>query len=304
MKIAIIGGGFSGCNIYNLLKKDHHDITIFEKSRGVGGRCSTRYIEQKLLDHGTPFFKSDDKEFLEFCQNKVNEHILIKRGNTYYPTNGINKICSSLIDEKDLATNTQINLAKFIHNKWILKDQNGITYENFDRLIITIPAPQILQMNIDISNDTKDKLSKVRYDSIATLIVYSNSYENLENPNLLKSDSFKKIVNNSSKYNYSNFSSYILHLNEKLSNQQNFISKNEVEKYMVKKVFDIASIDLNEDFHIVPHLWRYAIVSESLDEEFIYEDKIYLGICGDYFSKKNLEGSFLSAKRLYEQNFR
>ena len=46
MKIAIIGAGFSGCNLYNNLKDKYENITIFEKSRGVGGRLSTKYIEE------------------------------------------------------------------------------------------------------------------------------------------------------------------------------------------------------------------------------------------------------------------
>ena len=304
MKIAIIGGGFSGSNIYSLLKKDHHDITIFEKSRGVGGRCSTRYIGEKQVDHGTPFFKAKEKEFIDFCENRVAENILVKKDDHYYPTDGINKLCSSLIDEKDLVKNTKILSAKFIDNKWILKDQNGISYDGFDRLIITIPAPQILQMDIDISDLIKDKLSKVTYNSIATLIAYSNSFENLDNPNLLKDEDFKKIVNNSSKYNYKNFSSYVIHLNEQLSNDQNFNSKDEVEKYMLKKVFDISSIDLKDHFHIAPHLWRYAFARDTLDEEFIYDQDRFLGICGDYFSKKDLEGSYFSSKRLYEQKLK
>ena len=33
MKIAIIGAGFSGCNLYNNLKDKYEDITIFEKSK-------------------------------------------------------------------------------------------------------------------------------------------------------------------------------------------------------------------------------------------------------------------------------
>ena len=40
--IAIIGAGISGLiAARNLIQK--HNVTIFDKSRGVGGRMSTRY---------------------------------------------------------------------------------------------------------------------------------------------------------------------------------------------------------------------------------------------------------------------
>jgi len=41
-KIAIIGAGLSGLILAHSLK-EHANITIFEKARGVGGRMSTRY---------------------------------------------------------------------------------------------------------------------------------------------------------------------------------------------------------------------------------------------------------------------
>jgi len=304
MKIAIIGAGFSGANIYSLLKKDNHDVVLFEKSRGAGGRCSTRYINDKKIDHGTPFFKVNNKEFLDFCDIKVKENVLKKDNDIYYPTDGINKICSSLIDINDLVVNTKIISCKKNNNKWSLKDSNGISYEQFDKLIITIPAKQILKLDIDISLDIKEKLQSVEYDSIATLMVYSHTLQNLMNPKLVKNKDFKKVVDNSIKYNYQNFSSYLLHLNQELTNQQSFKSKDEIEKYMLNKIFDETGIRLEEDFYIVPHFWKYAFVSKSLDDNYIFDNNSSLAICGDYFQGDNLEASYISSKRLYEDKFR
>ena len=41
MRIAVIGAGLSGLVAARSLQQDH-DVTIFEKSRGVGGRMGTR----------------------------------------------------------------------------------------------------------------------------------------------------------------------------------------------------------------------------------------------------------------------
>lgn len=301
MKIAIIGAGLSGSVLYNLLKKDGDDVTIFEKSRGAGGRCSTRYINEKLIDHGTPYFQAHDKDFVEFCDEKVAQNILVQKGekrNCYYPTNGMNKLCSSLIDENDFIKNTQIVACDFQNNFWSLKDQNGVRYEKFEKLFITIPAPQILELDIALPKVIKEKLQSVTYDSIATLMVYSYTLQNLLHPALIKSDIFKKIVDNSSKYNYNNFSSYVIHLAETITNKQNFSNKQEVQKFIEEKIYDISAIDLQDDFHLVPHFWKYAFVSEAIDEEFIYEKSLSLGFCGDYFRNNNLEGSYQSAIKL------
>ena len=49
IKIAIIGDGLSGLSVAHLLK-DHSEITIFEKARGVSGRMSTREAKPYFFD--------------------------------------------------------------------------------------------------------------------------------------------------------------------------------------------------------------------------------------------------------------
>ena len=61
--IAIIGAGFSAATLSYFLKKD---LDIFEKSRGVGGRCSTRRVDNVgLFDHGLQYIKTQDDDNVE-----------------------------------------------------------------------------------------------------------------------------------------------------------------------------------------------------------------------------------------------
>ena len=52
MKIAIIGAGISGLTTAINLDKNS-DITLFEKSRGAGGRICTRYTDSVSYTHLT-----------------------------------------------------------------------------------------------------------------------------------------------------------------------------------------------------------------------------------------------------------
>ena len=59
--IAIIGAGLSAASLSNFIKKD---LDIYEKSRGAGGRCSTRRVENVgLFDHGLQYIKNPSSEF-------------------------------------------------------------------------------------------------------------------------------------------------------------------------------------------------------------------------------------------------
>jgi renalase len=302
MKTAIIGAGLSGSYLYSLLRKDGHDVTIFEKSRGAGGRCSTRYIHDKLIDHGTPYFQASNETFIEFCENLVKENILKKENTFYIPKNGMNKICSHLLTDNDFEKNTQIISCEFIKNKWHLKTSNGIKYDGFDKIFITIPAPQAIDLFQApyIETDIISKLKKVTYESIATLMIYSYEGATIDQKLYKESKIFKKIIDNSSKYDYNNFTSYVLHLDPKLTSLQKFQNKDEIKTYMLELIHKKFSQNLEDQFHILPHFWKYGFVSHNIELDSLYDNTLGLGFCGDYFQSKDLQGAYLSALHIYD----
>ena len=300
LNIAIIGAGFAGCYLYSKLKKDGHNIMIFEKSRGTGGRLSTKYIDNKLIDYGTTSFSTRNPDFIYFCNKLVRNDLLSKEQNTYTPTKGINYICKSLIDKNDLLTSTKIVSCYKSENKWLLKDEKSNSYDKFDMLILTIPAPQILELNIDIKDELESILSKVTYSSIATLIMHDYNKFYIDDT-LMQSDFFKKVVDNSKKYNYTDFSSYVFHVNEHFSTSNNYRTKENLGELIYTYIEYYQSTKLNKDINKISHLWKYAIVENNIKNlEYYYNKNDSLTICSDYFKTKNLEGSFLSAKAFLE----
>lgn len=297
MKIAIIGAGFSGCNLYNNLKERYEDITIFEKSRGAGGRLSTKYIEDKFIDYGTSSLIpiTDDLKF--FCLDLSKNGVLKAKYDEFIPKTGINEICKFLINEKNLLTNTKITKVVNSINKWTLEDENHNIYEDFDLLFITIPAPQILQMKIELPNNFKEKLSFIKYDSIFSLILHTNKELKLNENKLYENPDIKDIINNSKKYLYKDFSSYVIHSSKEFANCVNEKTKEEICDIFLDN-FDDDTKELIEEFTIIPHLWKYAFAKTSLDMPYFLNEEKNLGICGDYFSHNNLEASLLSSELL------
>ena len=297
MKIAIIGAGFSGCNLYNNLKDKYENITIFEKSRGAGGRLSTKYIEDKFIDHGTSTLIpiTDDLKF--FCLDLAKNGVLKAKYDEFIPKNGIDSICKFLINEKDLLSNTKIIKAQNIDNKWILEDEKHEIYEDFDLLFITIPAPQIFEMQIELPVDFKEKLSNIKYNSIFSMILYSNEDIKLNENKLYENSDIENIVNNSKKYGYKDFSSYVVHLSKEFTNGVNHKTKEEIYELFIENLDDETKKDLNK-FTIIPHLWKYATAKSSLDMPYFFNEEKNIGICGDYFNHNNIEAALLSSELL------
>lgn len=302
MKIAIIGAGFSGCNLYDNLKLQFEDITIFEKSRGVGGRLSTKYIDDKFIDHGTPFLIPITEDLKSFCSDLVKNKVIKNRYDEFLPINGMNKICKFLINEENLKTNTKIIEAKFIDNKWNLVDENNNNYTGFDKLFLTIPATQILEMNIDLEENIKNELEKINYDSVFSLILYSNANLKLNENLVYENSCVENIINNSKKYLYKDFSSYVIHSSKKFANEVNTKTKEEILEIFLNS-FDEKTKEHLKTFNLIPHLWKFAFVKNSLDMSYYLNESKTLGICGDYFNFSNVEASLTSSELLGSVNF-
>jgi predicted NAD/FAD-dependent oxidoreductase len=63
LNIAIIGAGIAGITAARTLVKAGHHVHVFEKSRGAGGRMSTRETNFGTFDHGAQYFTVRDPRF-------------------------------------------------------------------------------------------------------------------------------------------------------------------------------------------------------------------------------------------------
>jgi predicted NAD/FAD-dependent oxidoreductase len=63
LHFAVVGAGMAGVACARTLLQAGHRVTVFEKSRGFGGRMSTRRTEFGGFDHGAQYFTVRDKRF-------------------------------------------------------------------------------------------------------------------------------------------------------------------------------------------------------------------------------------------------
>ena len=67
MRIGIVGAGMAGLSCADALSRRDHEVTLFDKARGPGGRMSTRRLACEAgtmsFDHGAQYFTVRDREF-------------------------------------------------------------------------------------------------------------------------------------------------------------------------------------------------------------------------------------------------
>jgi photolyase PhrII len=64
LRVAIIGAGLTGLSCARALADAGHELVLFDKARGVGGRMSTRRSELGDFDHGAQYFTARDPRFV------------------------------------------------------------------------------------------------------------------------------------------------------------------------------------------------------------------------------------------------
>ena len=68
-RVAVVGAGMAGISCARAQAQAGCAVTVFEKSRGFGGRMSTRQTEFGSFDHGAQYFTVRDERFAQAVQD-------------------------------------------------------------------------------------------------------------------------------------------------------------------------------------------------------------------------------------------
>ena len=55
-----------------------------------------------------------------------------------------------------------------------------------------------------------------------------------------------------------------------------------------------TGLNATEPQHVAAHRWRFARVSEPLDDSCLFDEQLRIGACGDWCIESRVEGAFLS----------
>jgi renalase len=160
MRIAVVGAGLAGLSFAHFL---HHkaDLTLFEKSRGVGGRLATRRTDDTQFDHGAQFFTCrseilqaliDDKDFSGDVNIWSPKVITLSRGEKpfkrdwfephYVGNPTMTALPKRLAQDVDVRLETRVEEMSKSGDGWQLFAETGETLGTFDWVVAAMPAPQ------------------------------------------------------------------------------------------------------------------------------------------------------------------
>ena len=201
-KILIIGSGIAGIAASLKLKSYGLESTIVDKGNFIGGRIGTR--EEKVgkntyyFFHDAQFFTAKSNNFKKVINLGIKEHYIKKFGDFSpprfrgFPT--MRNFLSNISKNINIQQNCKITGLKKINKKISALDEKSKSWNVFDAVISTIPAPQNLELmkNFPV---LKQSLKTASYDACMALMFYFDEYP-LKIPDLKmgKSSSFLGVV--------------------------------------------------------------------------------------------------------------
>lgn len=318
-KLAIIGAGISGLACATQLKKLGFNVTIFEKSKGVSGRMSTRTKDDWQCDHGAQYFTASDGAFAAEVQRWQQagvadvwqpilqafdgENFSVKKSTKvrYVGTPRQTSPAKWLAQSLNVQAATTINQVNFINNQWQLaSNEHGAITQTFDALILAIPSVQA-QALLQISAPTLATVAaSVKMQGCWTLMCRFNDALNLPFDGLFITNNLLSwVARDSAKPGRNvNNETWVLHASNQWSEAH---IEDDAETVAAQMIGALISLGGKMPQTYTAHRWRYADCANYLALGNVWDADLKLGLCGDWLNGGKVQGAWLSGHNLAQK---
>lgn len=165
MKIGIVGAGLSGIIAARELIGRGHTVELTEKSRSVGGRLATRRIGEGKADHGAVYFTVRGEDLKQDVQTWIaNGWVTVWYADPYpryVATGGMNRLAKHLAEGLPVHLNEQVEAINVENG--MISVQTNKTIRHYEKLLVTTPLPQTIELLGQLSHDMNQSLRTLSY---------------------------------------------------------------------------------------------------------------------------------------------
>ena len=302
----IIGAGISGLLLARELKARGARVEVLEKSRGVGGRMSTKRVADAVFDQGAQFFTVRD-EYFEALVESWGHCGAIAR----WPSPDSNRWVArpSMTGlAKALAKCVPVRLKHKVRSVrrhdcgcWEI-DVEGEELIRAERLVLSSPVPQSLALldagNVRLPEDVRTKLDLCDYHPCIALMLVLDRPGNIP-PEGVECDEgpIRWVVDNVAKGIAQGAKAAItVHLSREFSAEHYADSEVELFERLLPALRPLLGEALVETRAL--HRWRYSEPRTVYPQRCLWLSDLNLGFCGDGFGGPRVEGAAVSGLAL------
>ncbi|TVQ14126.1 MAG: FAD-dependent oxidoreductase [Balneolaceae bacterium] len=341
MIIGVIGAGIAGLTAARKLALAGHEVIIFDKSNGFGGRMATRYAGDQLdikIDHGTPCFTARSEEFRQFVDElrekgiadvwadhfpyftgemTLEKHPDIPVEPHYFAVDGMNQIGKYLSRWVDTRLNTKVNGFTFMGDTVRRKRNWMINFADFsvmevDAVIVATPAPQAYGLIENTQDETPFKriirdIDSISYQPCHSLMVNLGNQPAPEWKAIRCNHKSVRWISNEVSKRGNNGNTIIVVQSSAAFASANIKSEEvSITRSLLGALSEVTGMDTGKPVWSQLHFWKYRNPRNVMSGYFVESENhpAPAALIGDYFGEAGAEGveaAYLSGFKLAER---
>ena len=303
MKFTIVGAGLSGLVAARSLTAAGHDVVVFDKGRGVGGRLATRRIGDGVFDHGAQFFTVRDTEFRRVVDEWLAEGVVREwcRGfgaeqdgfPRYVGNKGMTDIAKYLATDLDVRTSSLVfSVLANPSGGWTTTLDDGTSTES-DRILLTAPIAQSFGFAFIGGVELPEDLRSIDYDRTLALLAVLDAAPDIPPPGAIQNpDGVFSFIGDNHAKGISPVHAVTFHANPEWSIAHWDTPHDEAEGLLREAarpyLGNARIIDANFK------RWRFATPQRNWPDRHWINADGSMALAGDAFSGPRIEGAVLS----------
>ncbi|UAW97913.1 FAD-dependent oxidoreductase [Halopseudomonas nanhaiensis] len=313
LRIGIIGAGLAGISAARALASRAHTVTLFDKSRGSGGRMSSKRTEAGELDMGAQYFTARDPRFRRELQRWLDAgwaaewtpslYRYDEQGLTASPDEqrryvGVPRMTGlsrQLLEGLTFNSGVRItDLQRDDEALWHLQDEHDRRYGPFDRILLAVPAPQAVTLLHDAPS-LAQAAAQVRVAPCWTLALsFAEPLAIDMDACFVRTGPLDWISRHLSKPQRFGADSWIIQSNAAWAAQHENADPAFVRETLTGAFAEVVDTPLPAPSQSLVHRWLYARSVSPCDWGALAAPDLGLYVCGDWCLSGRIEGAWLS----------
>jgi len=316
-RVAVVGAGMAGLTCAQTLQSSGFEVTVFEKSRGAGGRLSTRRTDGAQYDHGAQYFTVRDAAFASFVQAqliagtvavwqpRVDHASAPQRSEPWYVgAPGMSALGRAQAKGLDLRTEARVQTLSREHAAWTLNLEDKSAVQGFDVVVVAVPNEQASPLLAAHVPDWALALDNIAMQPCWTMMLSTAEALTEFDAGLPLDSAIGWWARNSSKPArpvVADQHDWVIQATPQWTQAHLDTDKLEVERALMSAF--LAVLGLNTITPLQPvmlHRWLYARREPGPTPypEPWWQPDLKLGVCGDGLSHSRVEQAYLSGLHL------
>jgi predicted NAD/FAD-dependent oxidoreductase len=309
MRIGIVGAGMAGLACAETLATAGHELLLFDKGRGPGGRMSTRRIStpagEAVFDHGAQYFTVRDGGFRRRVDDWVSRGIVAPWSgagrDAYVGTPGMNAPVRQMADGQAVRWATLVTGMETTGQGWRLVLEKDEVID-VDIAVVATPAEQAAALVATVAPDLAARARAVPSAPCWTAMLAFSGLLPMA-PDTLRGgedDLLGWAARNGSKPGRTGPEAWVLQAGPTWSRLNIEANPDEVAAALSAAFAERLGTPLPSPIARSTHRWRYARAGAE-GSGALWDSDRRLGLCGDWLLGPRVEAAWLSGTMLAER---